>query len=67
MAHTELHSFISYLRRLGQPSDDGGSSDSDLLDRFVQSREDAAWRESVSDWSDNSEHMIAPRIDDRQF
>ncbi len=43
MARTELHSIVRYLRRLGDHTAEGGSSDAQLLDRFVRFHDEAAF------------------------
>jgi RNA polymerase sigma factor (sigma-70 family) len=43
MARSDLQSIVSYLRRLGDCGNEGGTSDAQLLSRFVQSRDEAAF------------------------
>jgi RNA polymerase sigma factor (sigma-70 family) len=43
MAGTQLHSFISRLRRVVQPEEQGGLTDAQLLERFVGTRDEAAF------------------------
>ncbi len=43
MASTQLHSFISRLRRVVRPEERGELTDAQLLERFIRSRDEAAF------------------------